>query len=261
MGPSQESSQDSILARDCVPRHDTPGSQSGRANRAISGNSRVSRGPRLCGEADRGVGGAVSLVAALPLHDLEEEAIGEGLGIELEVLAGVVPVVKQARCPEPVEELRRKTEPALRGRRSSCRARRAPRCRAPAEARRREDIGAREGDVLHPRAEEFREESAGKRAVALRRRSAQSAPSVRGSRRPGCAQGRRGRRHRPAACGPSRRSRCRREARRASRRIPSTARRDRWRASAPSGRLPSASRSGRNSISHTRASALFGSVK
>ena len=59
----------------------------------------MSCGPRLCGEADRGVGGAVTPVAALPLHDLEEEAIGEGLGVELEILAGIVPVVKQASMP------------------------------------------------------------------------------------------------------------------------------------------------------------------
>src|SRR5690606_32414272 len=51
-------------------------------------------GALLGGDAELGVLGAVAFVAAAALDDLEEEALAEIAAVELEIFAGLVPVVK-----------------------------------------------------------------------------------------------------------------------------------------------------------------------
>src|SRR5204862_5239183 len=64
---------------------------------------------RLSSEANRGVGRAVSLIAAA-LDDLEEHAFRERSAVELEVFGRAIAVVQDSIFCEPLDELGRQAE-------------------------------------------------------------------------------------------------------------------------------------------------------
>ena len=57
------------------------------------GGNRVARKPRLRIQADWRIIGAESFVSA-PFHNFEEEQILEAPGVELEVLAAIIPIIQ-----------------------------------------------------------------------------------------------------------------------------------------------------------------------
>lgn len=77
---------------------------------AEGGGGAAAAAQGLGGHAHRGVGGAVAVVAADALHDLEEEAVGERLGVELEIGAGGRAVVQQVVAAQVVDHGRRDVE-------------------------------------------------------------------------------------------------------------------------------------------------------
>ena len=93
----------------------------------------------------------------------------------------------------------------------------------------RQKVVGGEGDVLHARAEQLREEARGLRALALRGVEHDAQAAVGATRPPGSAPGRPDRRRPAAASSRGRAARCRTAARSASPRTASTARCDRRR--------------------------------
>ena len=76
--------------------------------------------PAVGAHAHRGVGPAVPVVVAHPLHEGDEDPPGEDLGADLEVRTGRPLVVQDAELAVGREPLGRQVERARRGRRSSC---------------------------------------------------------------------------------------------------------------------------------------------
>src|SRR5215471_17779501 len=72
-------------------------------------NRRVAGEPRLRGEPDRRVGGAEARVAA-PLHDFEEEAAVEILGVGLEVFTRAMAIVEHVVGAQPIERAGREVD-------------------------------------------------------------------------------------------------------------------------------------------------------
>src|ERR1700719_4629519 len=66
----------------------------------------MARQASLYGEADRGVGGAETEIAA-PLHDLEKEAFLEGAGINLQIFGSAFAVVEDVMRLELLDPLGR----------------------------------------------------------------------------------------------------------------------------------------------------------
>src|ERR1700726_3352714 len=74
---------------------------------STSRHRRMARQASLYGEADRGVGGAETEIAA-PLHDLEKEAFLEGAGINLQIFGSAFAVVEDVMRLELLDPLGRK---------------------------------------------------------------------------------------------------------------------------------------------------------
>ncbi len=124
------------------------------ASTLASRDREVLHQPRLGSQPDRRVDGAESLVAA-PLDDLEEEAIVEGLRIDLQVLGAAVAVVEDRVPLQCLDPIRRQIGLGLevvvvvvRDRQQSHAV-----CLQALDAL--EDVVGREGDVLHAGAESF----------------------------------------------------------------------------------------------------------
>ena len=63
--------------------------------------------------ADRGVGGAVAVVAVEPLHELEEHPVAEHLGGQVQVAAARVLLVHQPVLADRGQQLRREVKPGV----------------------------------------------------------------------------------------------------------------------------------------------------
>ena len=74
----------------------------------------IARGPGPGAEADAGVAFAKAVMVATPLHDLEKEAAGPGLGVELELFATVFPVIEQPALPQCAQCVAGQIEPGFK---------------------------------------------------------------------------------------------------------------------------------------------------
>src|SRR5918996_3189896 len=112
----------------------------------------------LGGDAERRIRGAVAFVSVSSLDDLEEEPLAVVAAVELEVFAPIVAIIEDVFRPHPVGEIGVETEAGFEVAIVVWRDRQRLEAPRPQGIGRGENVITGEGNMLHARAEAFRDE-------------------------------------------------------------------------------------------------------